>query len=52
MGFAKAMGASLFADRIPAQQASDWGLIYEAVADADFVAHVAKRAASAARQTS
>ncbi|HBN29736.1 MAG: enoyl-CoA hydratase-related protein [Rhodobacterales bacterium] len=49
MGFAKAMGASLFADRIPAQQASDWGLIYEAVADADFVAHIAKRAASLAK---
>lgn len=49
MGFAKAMGASLFADRIPAKQASDWGLIYEAIADVDFRAHVAKRAASLAK---
>lgn len=44
MGQAKAMGAALFADRISARQASDWGLIWEAVADADFAAHVQKRA--------
>lgn len=36
MGFAKAMGASLFAEPITAQQASDWGMIWEAVPDADF----------------
>jgi len=49
MGFARAMGASLFADKISARQAADWGLIYEAVPDADFAAHVAKRAATLAQ---
>jgi len=39
MGAAKAMGAALFADKITARQADDWGLIWEAVADADFSAH-------------
>ncbi|WP_170606821.1 enoyl-CoA hydratase-related protein [Ruegeria arenilitoris] len=45
MGFAKAMGAALFADKISARQADDWGLIWEAVADADFVTHWQRRAA-------
>lgn len=36
IGMAKAMGASLFADRISARQAEDWGMIWEAVADSDF----------------
>jgi len=31
IGLARAMGAMLFADRIPARQAADWGMIYEAV---------------------
>ncbi|MBP0481863.1 enoyl-CoA hydratase-related protein [Sagittula salina] len=48
IGYAKAMGAALFADRISAQQASDWGMIWEAVPDADFRAHVAARAAQLA----
>lgn len=43
MGLAKAMGAALFADKISARQASDWGMIWEAVADDDFDAHVEKR---------
>jgi 2-(1,2-epoxy-1,2-dihydrophenyl)acetyl-CoA isomerase len=30
------MGAMLFADRIGARQAADWGMIYQVVADADF----------------
>ncbi|TKZ20940.1 2-(1,2-epoxy-1,2-dihydrophenyl)acetyl-CoA isomerase [Shimia litoralis] len=33
MGMAKAMGAALFADKISARQADEWGLIWEAVAD-------------------
>lgn len=45
MGFAKAMGAALFADRISAQQADDWGMIWESVADDDFAAKVRERAA-------
>lgn len=45
MGMAKAMGAALFADKISAQQADDWGLIWEAVADDAFDAQWRKRAA-------
>ena len=44
MGFAKAMGAALFADKITAQQASDWGMIWEAVPDDNFAAHWLARA--------
>ena len=44
MGFAKAMGAALFADKISARQASDWGLIWEAVPDAEFDAVIGARA--------
>lgn len=36
MGFAKAMGAALLAEPITAQQASEWGMIWEAVPDDDF----------------
>lgn len=39
VGFAKAMGAALFAEPITAEAASDMGMIYEAVADADFADH-------------
>ena len=45
MGTAKAMGAALFADRISAQQADEWGMIWEAVADDQFDAHWRARAA-------
>ena len=45
MGFAKAMGAALFADKITARQASDWGMIWEAVPDGDFDTHWRERAA-------
>lgn len=45
MGMAKAMGAALFADKISARQADDWGLIWEAVGDDAFDAHWRKRAA-------
>lgn len=44
MGFAKAMGASLFADKISGRQAADWGLIWEAVPEAEFDAVVQARA--------
>lgn len=44
MGLAKAMGAALFAEKISARQADDWGLIWEAIADDDFAAHWRKRA--------
>lgn len=49
MGMAKAMGAALFADKITAQQASDWGMIWEAVPDADFDNHWRARAAYLAK---
>lgn len=48
-GFAKAMGAALFAEPIPARQAEAWGLIWEAVADADFEACWKARAAHLAK---
>ena len=48
MGMAKAMGAALFADKISARQADDWGMIWEAVPDADFDAHWRERAAQLA----
>jgi 2-(1,2-epoxy-1,2-dihydrophenyl)acetyl-CoA isomerase len=48
MGMAKAMGAALFAERISARQADDWGMIWEAVPDAEFAAHWRKKAAQLA----
>ncbi len=44
IGFARAMGAALFTDKITAQQAADWGMIWECIDDDDFAAHVAERA--------
>ena len=44
MGFAKAMGAALFAEPISARQAADWGMIWEAVADDEFEARWKERA--------
>ena len=48
MGLAKAMGAALFADKITARQADDWGMIWEAVEDSTFDAHWRARAAQLA----
>lgn len=44
MGFAKAMGAALFAEPIGARAAADWGMIWEAVPDDAFAAHWRARA--------
>lgn len=49
VGPARAMGMMLFADRIPARQAADWGLIWEAVPDAEFQAAVQARAEALAQ---
>ncbi|KJS43878.1 MAG: enoyl-CoA hydratase [Roseovarius sp. BRH_c41] len=49
MGMAKAMGAALFAEPISARQASDWGMIWEAVSDEGFAAHWRARAAHLAK---
>ena len=48
IGFARAMGAALFADKISATQAAAWGMIYEAVPDPAFAAHWQARAAGLA----
>ncbi|MFD0858301.1 enoyl-CoA hydratase-related protein [Roseovarius aquimarinus] len=45
MGAAKAMGAALFAEPISARDASDWGMIWEAVPDMEFEATWRARAA-------
>jgi 2-(1,2-epoxy-1,2-dihydrophenyl)acetyl-CoA isomerase len=44
MGAAKAMGAALFAEKVTAREASDWGMIWEAVPDAEFTEHWRHRA--------
>lgn len=44
IGFARAMGAALLAEPVPARQAAAWGMIWQAVPDADFAATVAARA--------
>ena len=44
IGLAKAMGTALFAEPVTAQQASDWGMIWEAVPDAEFEAKWKARA--------
>lgn len=44
LGLARAMGMALFADPIPARQASEWGLIWEAVPDDAFEATWRSRA--------
>jgi 2-(1,2-epoxy-1,2-dihydrophenyl)acetyl-CoA isomerase len=44
IGMARAMGAMLLADKIPARQAADWGMIYESVPDEGFAAHIRARA--------
>lgn len=49
VGFARAMGAMLFADKISADQAADWGMIWESVPDAGFADHVAARAGALAK---
>lgn len=49
IGMARAMGAALFAEKITARQAADWGMIWECVADDAFAAHVAARASTLAQ---
>lgn len=44
IGAARAMGAALFADKISATQAAEWGMIYEAIAAEDFANHWMGRA--------
>lgn len=49
MGLAKAMGAALFAEPVSAQQAADWGMIWECVPEAEFDARWRARAAHLAK---
>ncbi|MEX0969218.1 MAG: enoyl-CoA hydratase-related protein [Paracoccaceae bacterium] len=49
VGFARAMGAALFAESVSADQAAAWGMIWEAVPDAAFTEHVAARAVHLAK---
>ena len=49
VGSAKAMGAALFADKITAEQAEAWGMIYETAPAATFQEHVSARAAHLAQ---
>ena len=49
VGVAKAMGAALFAEPVTARQASDWGMIWEAVPEQGFADHWAERARHLAR---
>lgn len=44
IGAARAMGAAMFADKISAKQAADWGMIYETVPADNFADHWRKRA--------
>lgn len=44
VGFARAMGATLFAEPVPAREAESWGMIWEAVADDAFADQVQARA--------
>ncbi len=48
VGMARAMGAMLFAEKISAGQAAEWGMIWEAVPDARFAGVVAARAGALA----
>ena len=40
VGMARAMGLALLADKLPAEKAAEWGLIWQCVEDADFAAAV------------
>jgi 2-(1,2-epoxy-1,2-dihydrophenyl)acetyl-CoA isomerase len=48
IGMARAMGACLFAEGISAREAVNWGMIWEAVPDDQFIAHWRARAAKLA----
>ncbi|WP_323717525.1 enoyl-CoA hydratase-related protein [Paracoccus aminovorans] len=49
VGQARAMGMMLFAEGLSARRAAEWGLIWEAVPDAEFASAVAARARALAK---
>ncbi len=42
VGMARAMGLAMLADKLPAEKAADWGLIWAAYDDAEFAAKVTR----------
>ncbi|NLF54142.1 MAG: 2-(1,2-epoxy-1,2-dihydrophenyl)acetyl-CoA isomerase [Thauera phenolivorans] len=48
VGMARAMGLAMLADKLPAEKAADWGLIWAAYEDAEFAARVDAMAAQLA----
>jgi 2-(1,2-epoxy-1,2-dihydrophenyl)acetyl-CoA isomerase len=48
VGMARAMGLALLADKLPAEKAAEWGLIWQAVEDSDLAATVDQLAAQLA----
>ena len=48
VGMARAMGLAMLADKLPAERAAEWGLIWQAVDDADLASTVDKLAAQLA----
>jgi len=40
VGMARAMGLAMLADKLPADKAAEWGLIWAAIDDAEFPAHI------------
>ena len=49
VGQARAMGLALLGDKLPAEQAAQWGLIWQCVDDAELAATVARLAAQLAK---
>ncbi len=49
IGMARAMGLAMLAERLPARQAADWGLIWSCVADDQFEAETERLAAYLAK---
>jgi 2-(1,2-epoxy-1,2-dihydrophenyl)acetyl-CoA isomerase len=45
IGMARAMGLALLAEKLPAEKAAEWGLIWQCVPDADFAATIDRTAA-------
>ena len=48
VGMARAMGLALLADKLPAEKAAEWGLIWQVVDDSDLAGTVDKLAAQLA----
>jgi len=49
VGMARAMGLALLAEKLPAEKAAEWGLIWQCVDDDDFAATIAGLAAKLAK---